>query len=263
MESVFHSVSEIAAGKDGWRIKVRVLRMWEVPTFMKPDITNSLEMVLIDEKGSKIHASVRKQLLYVFQSRMSEGKVYNLSCFSVAPSVGCYRTTQHPYKIIFQMTTKVQVSESSIIPKYGVSLTRLADVCAHTYDYDYLVDVVGLMTGISNEREYVRDGKVTKMVVFQLTDDSGKCEVALFGKYVDVLNKLMGKAADGMPVVLVQFAKVKIFKDKASLQNVLNTTQILINPPIEEAARVRRSVSAVGMDLSAVPKLGPRVRVSA
>jgi hypothetical protein len=50
MESVFHSVSEIAAGKDGWRIRVRVLRMWEVPTFMKPDVTNSLEMVLIDEK---------------------------------------------------------------------------------------------------------------------------------------------------------------------------------------------------------------------
>ncbi|XP_039689692.1 uncharacterized protein [Medicago truncatula] len=115
------------------------------------------------------------------------------------------------------MTTKVQVSESFTIPKYGVSLTKLVDVCAHTYDYDYLVDVVGLMTGISNEREYIRDGKVTKMVVFQLTDDSGSCECALFGKYVDALNKLMRKAVDGMPVVLVQFAKVKIFKDKASL----------------------------------------------
>jgi len=41
---------------------------------------------------------------------------------------------------------------------------------------------------------------------------SGRCECAFFGKYVDDLNKLMGKAADGMPVVLVQFAKVKIFK---------------------------------------------------
>jgi len=66
-------------------------------------------------KGSKIHAIVRKQLLYVFQSRITEGKVYNLSCFSVAPSV-------------------------------------------------------------------------------------------------DTLNKLMRKPIDGMPVVLVQFAKVKIFK---------------------------------------------------
>jgi hypothetical protein len=34
-----------------------------------------------------------------------------------------------------------------------------------------LVDVVGLMTGISAEREYVRDGKVTKMIVLKLTDD--------------------------------------------------------------------------------------------
>jgi hypothetical protein len=31
-------------------------------------------------------------------------------------------------------------------------------------------DVIGLMTGISPEREYVRDGKITKMVVIELTD---------------------------------------------------------------------------------------------
>jgi len=49
MEKPFHSVSEIAPGKDGWRIKVRVLRLWEVPVFLKPDQTNSVEMVLIDE----------------------------------------------------------------------------------------------------------------------------------------------------------------------------------------------------------------------
>jgi hypothetical protein len=32
------------------------------------------------------------------------------------------------------------------------------------------LDVIGLMTGISPEREYVRDGKITKMVVIKLTD---------------------------------------------------------------------------------------------
>ncbi|KAK2383282.1 Transcription initiation factor IIF, beta subunit [Trifolium repens] len=44
--------------------------------------------------------------------------------------------------------------------------------------------VIGLMTGISPEREYVRDGKITKMVVIELTDASGKCDCALFGDYV-------------------------------------------------------------------------------
>ncbi|KAK2377056.1 replication factor A protein [Trifolium repens] len=59
--------------------------------------------------------------------------------------------------------------------------------------------VIGLMTGISAEREYVRDGKITKMVVIELTDSSGKCECALFGDYVDDLNKKMGKSSKGLP----------------------------------------------------------------
>jgi hypothetical protein len=31
------------------------------------------------------------------------------------------------------------------------------------------LDVIGVMTGISAERQYVRDGKMTKMVVIELT----------------------------------------------------------------------------------------------
>lgn len=90
-------------------------------------------------QGTKIHASVRKQLLYVFQSKLNEGKVYQMSCFYVAPSVGSYRTTSHPYKIVFQMTTKVQVCEGPSIPSFGISLCKIADVCKYTSDHDYLV----------------------------------------------------------------------------------------------------------------------------
>ena len=41
---------------------------------------------------------------------------------------------------------------------------------------------------------------------------SGKCEVALFGEYVDILTKLMLSVENGLPVFLIQFAKVKIFR---------------------------------------------------
>jgi hypothetical protein len=41
---------------------------------------------------------------------------------------------------------------------------------------------------------------------------SGKCEVALFGEYVDILTKLMLSVESGLPVFLIQFAKVKIFR---------------------------------------------------
>jgi len=41
---------------------------------------------------------------------------------------------------------------------------------------------------------------------------SRKCECALFGDYIDILSKLMLKVDSGLPVLLVQFAKVKIFR---------------------------------------------------
>jgi F420-0:gamma-glutamyl ligase len=36
--------------------------------------------------------------------------------------------------------------------------------------------------------------------------------VCLFGDSVDSLKKMMGKSGEGLPVVVVQFAKVKFFR---------------------------------------------------
>lgn len=201
--------------------------------------------------------------MYVFQKKLAEGDVYKMSFLAVAPTAGSYRTTSHPYKLIFQMKTKVHKIEGSTIPVNGLSLTKIGEVAGHTADQDYLVDVIGLMTGISAEREYVRDEKVTKMIVFELTDDSGKIECALFGSYVDSLQKMMGRTTGGMPVVVVQFAKVKIFRDKASIQNVMNTTRLFVNPPFEEAVKFREGIAVHGVESSApVASLGPRIRPS-
>lgn len=121
MERSFDYVADVVTGRETWRIKVRVLRIWEVPEFLKPDEINSLEMVLINQKKN-----------------LMEGEVYKMSYFSVAPGFRAYRTTVHPYKLIFQMKTKVERAEGSLIPQYGLSLTKIGDVCSHSSDYDYL-----------------------------------------------------------------------------------------------------------------------------
>ncbi|PNX97803.1 replication factor A protein [Trifolium pratense] len=173
---------------------VRVLRLWKLPAFLNSSETNSIEMMLVDEKGGNIHASIRKQFLYMFQSKIEE-------------------------------------------------------------------DFMGLMTGISAEKEYVRDGKITKMVVVELTDSSGKCECALFGDYVDDITKKLGKSSSGLPIVVIQFAKVKIFRDQASIQNVINTTKILVNPDIPEAEVFKNSIVLHGIDMdTTVPMIGGRAK---
>jgi hypothetical protein len=75
----------------------------------------------------------------MFQTKIEEGKTYDISWFAVYPQSGCYRSTLHPYKIVFQLKTKVKLSECSSITPYGLTVTNISDVCAHTHDYEFLV----------------------------------------------------------------------------------------------------------------------------
>ncbi|KAK2386667.1 eukaryotic translation initiation factor 4E-1 [Trifolium repens] len=46
----FDDVAEIVPNQGSTRIKVRVLRLWKIPSFLNPSEISSIEMVLIDEK---------------------------------------------------------------------------------------------------------------------------------------------------------------------------------------------------------------------
>ncbi|KAK2426302.1 replication factor A protein [Trifolium repens] len=256
-EVKFDDVADLLPGNENVNIRVKVVRLWRVPAFFNHSETSSVEMVLIDHKGGKIHASIRKQLVSMFEGKIEEGEVYEMSYFSVFPQVGQFRTTLHPYKLLFKVRTKIHKCESSCVALSGMNFTEIGDICAHTHDYEYLVDVIGVMTGMSDEREYIKDGKITKMVIIELTDHSGKCECALFGGYVNELKKKMGKSSSGLPVVVVQFAKIKIFRDKASIQNVMNATRVLINPDIPEVETFKDSIAVHGIEMDTeVPLIG-------
>jgi hypothetical protein len=75
----------------------------------------------------------------MFESKLEEGQVYEMFDFSIFPRSGFYRTTLHPYKIVFQMKTKLKLAESSDISQFGLTFTNIDDICAHNHDYEYLV----------------------------------------------------------------------------------------------------------------------------
>jgi hypothetical protein len=62
-----------------------------------------------------------------------------MSFFSVGVNVGSYRSTLHPYKLIFQMKTKVKLLEDSSITLHGLSLTTIGEVNQNTHNSDFLV----------------------------------------------------------------------------------------------------------------------------
>ncbi|XP_057418858.1 uncharacterized protein LOC130713073 [Lotus japonicus] len=78
MEFVYHNVDELRSGKQHWRILVKVVRIWYSQGFSTSKLPLSLELVLMDDKGSKIHAIIKKTLMYKFEKLLVEGNVYNV-----------------------------------------------------------------------------------------------------------------------------------------------------------------------------------------
>jgi hypothetical protein len=90
-------------------------------------------------QGDKIHAYVRRQLNYLFLSKIVEGNVYKMSHFIVVPADDRYRTTFYPYKLMFQMKTKVRKCPNGAIDRYGLSATNITQICSFGADHCYLI----------------------------------------------------------------------------------------------------------------------------
>ncbi|CAJ2636122.1 unnamed protein product [Trifolium pratense] len=131
----FSEIEKIDSERTSWNLKAKILRLWEVSDFSRPNSPFSLEMVLMDSEGGRIHATVKKTLIYKFKDDLSEGK----------------RITNHD----------VKGSLFHLVP--------ISDVVSGSYDTDYLVDVIGVLTGVGTEREVTsQNGSTTKLNVIAL-----------------------------------------------------------------------------------------------
>jgi hypothetical protein len=170
MSRLFDMLGVLYPRREPWRIKVRVISLWTVNSVFRSNQVNSLDMVLIDEKvlvinfycyvsntnvyyklmlnvlfvfvllqGDKIQASVRRQLIYLFLSKIVGGNIYKMSHFIVFPTDDRYRTTFYPYKLMFTMKTKVRNCPNHTIDRYGFSSTNINQICSFGADYCYLI----------------------------------------------------------------------------------------------------------------------------
>ncbi|QHN93866.1 Replication protein A 70 kDa DNA-binding subunit C [Arachis hypogaea] len=195
--------------KEAWNLKVRVIRLWTVPTFTGQLLPNSMEMILVDESGCKIQATLRKTMIYRFKQLFSEGRVYVMKLFSVVPNQGSYR--DHCLGCI-----------CDFIPKFALTISPFTELLETKEDFGFLVDVVGLLVSVSEEKEYDKDEKKMKMAVMELAENDHRIRCALFGEYVDELNRFLSSGV--------------------GLQNVMFASKLGFNLDIPEVAAFRKKV---------------------
>ncbi|XP_072052059.1 replication protein A 70 kDa DNA-binding subunit A-like [Arachis hypogaea] len=229
MPHLFDMISKMHPPREAWRLKVRVLRLWVVPSFGNHEVSNSMEMILLDEHCGKIQATVKKPLLNRFRDHIVEGQVYRMAYFTVVSNHGSYRATSHEFRLVFLHQTTVVAIDEDVIPK--------------TY-------VIGLLTSVEEEKEYAKEEKFVKMIVLELTSKDFILTVrcALFGDYVNQVNHFLASGYVEQPVVVIQLAKVKFFRGQVGLQNVMYATQILFNPDLSEVVEFMQSMVEQGVN---------------
>ena len=134
----FNQIQEINTDKTFWNIKAKIIRLWQVTDFNNPRVPFSVEMILMDSDGGRIHATIRKTLLYKFKNDVLEGKTYAFEKMGVTSNGGGYRTTTHPFKLNFQYSSVVQHLPNLRITTSPYKFVPISDIVGGGYDTDYL-----------------------------------------------------------------------------------------------------------------------------
>ncbi|XP_061353890.1 replication protein A 70 kDa DNA-binding subunit B-like [Gastrolobium bilobum] len=208
MYSKYDFIKDLNPSKEEWRIKARVVRTWKVPNFQQKHFDDNVEMILLDEKGGRVHAAIKGSLN--IHNKIHEGEVYFIKFFGVGLNSGSFRPTKHDYRLSFNLRTDVKSTIDSAIPTNGFDFDVIEK---ESSDSPYLVDVIGLVSGIGEVREHIISGRKTKMVVVELDNLRGhKLECTLWEDYVDQVQQILGSNQSPPNVIIVQLARIKGFR---------------------------------------------------
>ncbi|XP_028752889.1 uncharacterized protein LOC114724812 [Neltuma alba] len=227
---------------DRWHIVARVFRKWNVFHKAAPSDIFCVSMVLLDEEGDKIQASVLNKSLHdKFRHGIIEGQTYFFANFEVSPNVNQYRATTHPFKITLTPRTRVAGKLASL-PSYSYSFFPLADIVKldQSHVIDYLIDVLAFVKSMGTLQEYRRDNETKNKLRMVLTDIEGSdVECTLFDEAANDAFMSHLQNTQTPAVLLLNMARIGFSDDgKPQVCNSFNATRVFFNPPIKEVQQL-------------------------
>ncbi|GKE71129.1 nucleic acid-binding, OB-fold, replication protein A, OB domain protein, partial [Tanacetum coccineum] len=100
-------------------------------------------MVLMDEEGCKIHASVGKTLVSQFDPKLEQGQCYYLSDFGVTEGKANHHVVAHEYRINFYHITKVDNCDDIGGSLFGFNFRPFESVRSEVQPSTVAYDVIG------------------------------------------------------------------------------------------------------------------------
>ncbi|XVF55778.1 hypothetical protein PTKIN_Ptkin06aG0064600 [Pterospermum kingtungense] len=216
----YQPLSELAIGKLIGDIRVRILLKWFGINFKKNQMI-TFDLLLMDEKGTVLQASMTKTHSDSFDSNIKEGSIYVISNFKVTRPKPSFNVISAPYMItISRETLFVQIELNDlIIPAYHFEFAEFDTLQSRAKNNYILTDVIGLITSISKlSKVYVSNNpkQVARRIV-QLKNLRGEMMTAtLWGDFALIVDdQLIGQGTNR--ILILAAATVNEFCGKNSL----------------------------------------------
>ncbi|XP_062181791.1 replication protein A 70 kDa DNA-binding subunit C-like [Phragmites australis] len=227
-----------------WTVCTRVSRMWDYRGGTDDDDIRHLDLVLLDAEGTAIYAEIGSDNVKDKKPLLAEGNIYMFKRFRVLNSKSSYRPVDSEYMI--QITCHTLIEESNAFqtdfPLYTYNLTKFPDLPALVGETKYFVDVIGLITEVTDPVtvQLHNQSKPTVRRAITLRDTSNyEIKLYLWGQRASEFNASEIYAiGQGAPVIAIFVGTLmKSYKGEHSLSGNA-ACRWYINPAVPEAHAV-------------------------
>ncbi|CAH1432509.1 unnamed protein product [Lactuca virosa] len=217
---VFDKVAEINASKESWNIRVKVVMLWKPTYINNPNMVASLDMILIDQEGSRIQATIKKILfLYLNPYSMKELSGRSVTSLWLAMKANT-------------CLSLINIKSISTKPQKNFD-TRVA---------------FGEVVSTDPMRVIVEYGREKRLMNLVAQDLSGtRIAVALWGSFAMKLNTYISQHNnDTAPVIiLLRLAKLKIWGGQPQVGNCLFGSRLHINDDMPQILEFKSNLNAL------------------
>ncbi|KAL3623433.1 hypothetical protein CASFOL_032249 [Castilleja foliolosa] len=227
--SLYVHFSQVEGGKNMSGVKVRVIRIYQVPA-QKSDNVGSWEMVLHDETGNRMHASMKCDVYQEKDLNIIEGCLYKIKIFIVGEYRHNYKTTTNPRKLMLIRQTSVTYFEDNDFPRYMHNFREIHEIVSDINVDDYeLLDVIGRV--VSYQPPTLVPSVATKRMDVKLADtENREITFSLWGEHIQPVLENLEKQDSKPKIVCVQFARINRFRNtELKIATTFYITKVTVN----------------------------------
>ncbi|KAL8137812.1 hypothetical protein V2J09_003813 [Rumex salicifolius] len=192
---------DIIKGVENLKITARI-GMWKQKNINRRE---DVQLIFIDEKGSRIEATIPSFFVNRFGPKLNEYLVITVSKFGVEENSDQWRVAQHPYKIIFFYSTFIDECSNCSISRMGIEFVKFEPIIFGQIEENTCVNGVGEVIEYKDLTNVAKEDTQPKLKLeIKLANEEAKVlNYTLYCQYAEQMSKHINSCKEDRVIVII------------------------------------------------------------